>query len=361
MKVKVIAVLIAIVLIAGTLTGCGAKNDYIATVNGEQIPIGYYTVYELFTKVQYENYYGDGFAEFMAAANESDPSKTNGDLLNDTCKTSFEQLYLLKQKVAELGLEIDALTQVTFADEYSYFKSLFNTEADFKMFLKKAGMTEEEFYQIYLEKTCYQDLIYNYYLDPDVGLAKYTDDDIHEFFLSLTDYAAKNILFAYATTDADGNALDASTVEQYRQQAKTEAEDALAKIKSGELDFDDAVNELSDDSSLALYPDGYGFKEGDGTLPEVFTTACKELNIGEYAIYESDYGFHIIKRLDLEDFYEAQKDTYELAYTTQYMTNLMTEWANAVDFQYNESALNKYNIVSSKRTNITLTADAFSS
>ncbi len=339
MKTRIWASLLALCLLIGTLAGCGSKESIIATQGGVEIPIGYYTTQQMLMRVQLENYYGDKYEEYLASPSEADPSKTNAQALNETYQRAFEMLWLFKLKVEEFGLEMDEIRQAYFETEYEYFKYRFNSTADYRLFLKAANLTEEEHKQIYMESTYYADLIYAYYYDPDIGVEKFGDQEVKDYFNAMVDYSIKHILFAYGDDKAA---------------AKQEAEDVLAKIKSGELKFDDAMNEYSDDSDLASYPNGYGFVEYEEIFPTVFTDAAKELTEGEYGIYESEYGYHIILRINNDDYYQKMQSVYGQAYGTERLQAKYDAWLAELDFQYNEKALEAVDFTAKGRTNVNL-------
>ena len=120
--------------------------------------------------------------------------------------------------------------------------------------------------------------------------------------------------------------------------AKKTAEDALEKIKSG-ADFDSLMNELSEDPGLAQNPDGYTFGKGEMVAP--FEEAAFALKEGEVSgIVESDFGYHIIKRVplnisqsDIENkIKEMQNDIFE---------NQIEKWKSDMDVSIDEKALAK--------------------
>ena len=339
MKTRILSGLVALCLLLGTLAGCGKKETVIATQNGVEIPIGYYTTQQMLMRVQLENRYGDGYEDYLAAANESDPTKTNAQVLNETYQRAFEMLWMFKLKAEELDLKMDEVRAAYFEKEYEYFKYFFNSTADYRLFLKAANMTEEEHKQIYMESVYYSDLIYAHYYDPEVGIERIDETTLREYFDSLVDYSIKHILFAYGDDKAA---------------AKQEAEQVLNKIKAGEVKFDSAMKEHTDDSDIANYPDGYGFVENEEGFPAVFTTAAKELQVDEYALYESDLGYHIIKRISNDKYFEDMLEVYRQAYGTEQLQVKYEQWVDELEFTYNQAALEQFDFTAKGRTNVNL-------
>lgn len=80
------------------------------------------------------------------------------------------------------------------------------------------------------------------------------------------------------------------------------AENILERAKGGE-DFDTLMEKYTKDPGSDSNPDGYIFTDGE-MVPE-FEDCVKALGINKFAMCESAYGYHIIKRLPLD---EKQKD-----------------------------------------------------
>ena len=83
---------------------------------------------------------------------------------------------------------------------------------------------------------------------------------------------------------------------------KSFAENLLDRAKSGE-DFDAMTEKYTKDPGSAANPDGYIFT--DGEMVTEFEDCVKSLDVNKFGMCESDYGYHIIKRLPLD---EKQKD-----------------------------------------------------
>ena len=80
-------------------------------------------------------------------------------------------------------------------------------------------------------------------------------------------------------------------------QRKIKADEVLKRAKSGE-DFDTLVQTLSEDPGSHSQPDGYVFVSGE-MVPE-FENCVRSLGMNEIGFAETSYGYHIIKRLELD-------------------------------------------------------------
>ena len=103
---------------------------------------------------------------------------------------------------------------------------------------------------------------------------------------------AKHILLA--TVDLNTRQpYDEETVAQQR----AKAEDLLAQLRADPSRFDELMNENSEDSGLATNPDGYLFTADE--MVTAFEDATRALEYDQISeLVESEYGYHIILRLD---------------------------------------------------------------
>ncbi|MDO5139550.1 MAG: peptidylprolyl isomerase [Oscillospiraceae bacterium] len=89
--------------------------------------------------------------------------------------------------------------------------------------------------------------------------------------------------------------LSKETPEE-NEQILAKMNEILERIQNGE-DFDELMNEYSEDTGLATNPNGYTFMPGE--MVDEFYDATASLKVGEVSgIVPSSYGYHIIKRID---------------------------------------------------------------
>lgn len=92
------------------------------------------------------------------------------------------------------------------------------------------------------------------------------------------------------------------------------AKDVKARIDAGE-DFDALLEEFNTDPGMASSPDGYIVGEGANFVEPFLTAALALENDGDISEpVESEYGWHIVKRLGIQESrlipFEEVKDTY---------------------------------------------------
>ena len=125
---------------------------------------------------------------------------------------------------------------------------------------------------------------------------------------------------------------------------KEKAEEILGKINSGELSFEQAIEEHNEDPGQP--EEGYPVTEDSTTYMEAFTAGAMELEAtGQVSgLVGTDYGYHIIEYFkDVEagavDFESVKDEIYESLLSMiqdEQWNAIVDEWTNAADIVYTE-------------------------
>jgi hypothetical protein len=105
----------------------------------------------------------------------------------------------------------------------------------------------------------------------------------------------KHILISWSElADAFGGHLDPRAAKRTKADAEAEVRALLKQLKDG-ADFDSVMKANSEDTGSAA--SGHAFTvTPDAQLVIEFRQLSLRLNVGEYGVVQSDFGFHIIKR-----------------------------------------------------------------
>ena len=268
----------------------------VLTVDGDEVNWGEFFYWLIYCYTSY--------AASMGAVSDFDTpyiydnSMTIGSMLKDAAKSYCVQYHALEVNAAKEGVEL------TEEDEEALQALL---ESDIKDIVGEDG-TEEELFatldEIYVSRELYDFMnraaaLYSRAYTTLYGGAgeKLTEQEVMDKAQEYGYMTAKHILIL--TTDSEGEALD----EAAKAGKLAEAQDVYDQLKdkSGEeleTAFDTLMQEKSEDTGLASFPDGYCFTTGE--MVEEFETATAALEPGQLSeIVESDFGYHIILRLPL--------------------------------------------------------------
>ncbi len=228
----------------------------------------------------------------------------------------------------ELGLKLDRDTAWNYKSTMNKTKTELQKQGmDFDSWLSSMGM-DEEFYNNIFAQGYYLEALDEYYFG--VGGEKApSEDELRAEFDKY--YKAKHILIR--NTDDEGNELTGDALAE-KQQLAQELQD---RINAGE-DFDELMNEYSEDTGLMFSPEGYLFQD-DGTYVEGFVNGVKALQPGETSkeLVESEFGWHIIQRVPLTDEdYQSMRPDLVYALTGESIDDLLNTWMEEAQIEYPE-------------------------
>ena len=257
-KMKIAAVFAAAAI---ALSGCGAAGNSVVTVGNNKVSGGDLDFYitELTGRgASFDEYKSKAAADIESQLLMNEVGKSWGFTLTDDEKDSVNSsLIRIRQQMGG--------------------------KKEFDEKVKKYG-TSEEFVKKLIEST-----IYTKKYQAAVDLPQVTTDQMKEYFKK-NFYRAKHVLIT--TKDMTTGA------EKDKNAAKTTAEDILKRAQAGE-NFDSLIENFGEDPGMATNPDGYVFTTGE--MVSQFEEKTDELKPGEIGMCETDYGYHVILRLALDE------------------------------------------------------------
>ena len=289
---KIIAVLSTVALLACSFTGCIVNTNPAVRVNETDLTrdeYGYYVYIQMSQSIQEAGVnVNDSEAIKTYLEGETD-GKKNIDIVREKAAEEGAKLLVQYNKAVEMGIELTEEDKTQLAADIDSMKQQSGGEQAYVSQLASLGTTPEAFESLYEKNKLVTKLGEKLIEDGTMAVSdQEVEDYIRENYIK-----AAHILFM--TQDQQtGESFDEAVIQQKRQQA----EDTLARINNGE-DFMALMNELSEDTGLATYPDGYEFTKGQ-MVPqfEEAAFALEENSVSD--IVETSYGYHIIKRLPFE-------------------------------------------------------------
>lgn len=166
-------------------------------------------------------------------------------------------------------------------------------EEGFKQALIQSNMTEND-----LRETIALDYRRNLAVN-DYVKDQITDDEINEYYKNEIrgDIKASHILIKPDTTSSSTDEEIAAAEEE----ALNKAKDIITRLNNGES-FEDLAKELSDDDGSKEDGGNLGYFS-KGSMVDEFEDAVVALEVGKYTTepVKSDYGYHIILKVDQKD------------------------------------------------------------
>lgn len=301
-----------------TLAGID-KDTVLFTVNGQDVTAEYYLYW-----LSYDCYYWDYMNYYYYGANldfteSASDDQTVAEYLRDDAKNFTVYYLMIEQQAAANNCGLTDAQRADWAQQKADYIEEYGQEA-FDLLMSQWGVTTEVFDTLNTYSYLYENL-------QDVLIGEPSAEDLATYIEENEIYAAKHILILTAVEDEEGAVTlstggaitneDGSeytgTADEYNADALARIQDIAAQLSSSdnalEL-FDELMNEHSEDSGLASYPDGYTYTTG--TMVTGFEDGVKELEYNEIGtIVESDYGYHIILRLEPDvsaDYADAKLD-----------------------------------------------------
>ena len=298
-------------------SGYKLTGGVAATINGTNLTEDTVTKQIMSMRTSYGYTKDKDWAQYLVD-NDLTPKKYRKQLID-----SYAQQILLQQAQKENGVTVsDKEVEKAWKDAC---KSAGGAKT-FKKTLKTYGYTEDTYKDSLKESLAQQKL-----KDAVAPTSKPKDSEIVDYINeNLSNYndarRSSNILIKVASDASDED----------KAAAKAKAQECLDKINSGELSFEDAVKQYSDDT-------GSKDKKGDvgwdklTTFVDSYQAALEGLNKGDVSdVVESTYGYHIIKCTDyfhvdsqVDDIKQVPKDIKKYVSNvvkTQTASTAYSEW-----------------------------------
>ncbi len=175
---------------------------------------------------------------------------------------------------------------------------------EYETLLAQAGLTDELLVRLttadVLSERVYQEL-----LGKEGAMLRPTDEELKN--TALTDYVRVHHVLVNYDHFSGLEGYENATEEELKQAALDLANELLEKINNGE-DLYAISQEYGDDPGMENNVNGYYFTYGK--MVEPFEKASFALEVGGVSgLVETDYGYHIIQRLEQADYIEANWET----------------------------------------------------
>ncbi len=337
---RAVSAIVIGVMSASLLVGCGnngaggsgngssvAKEGAAVTMDQGSISMGEARLYSYVMRSTYESYYGADIWDM-----EVEEGKTFGDSLKEMITPQLIQLIILSSQAEDYGVSLSEEDNTAVEDYVTNFKTNVGEEV-----MAQEGITEDDIRSV-IQKSTLSGKVYEAMCEKEN--VELTDEEKAD----ATCIKVQHVLISTSDTtktDEEGNTVDMTDEEKtaYKEEQKALAEEVLQKAQNGE-DFQALADEYSAENAgfeFSFDKDGYD-PVNQTTLVEPFYKASWELGEGEISgLVESDYGYHIIKCVSLND-EEATQAAITKAQETKKTTSVDEKLMTLMDeAKYTES------------------------
>jgi len=306
---KILTVIISLFL----LTSCGA--EYVAKIGSIKMTTGEYEFYLDSIKTQMQ---GTELKTDTDWENQEIEGKKAIDVAKERAMDIGIKNALYIEAGKAHGMTLGVEEKMTIDRMKSQIMNGYGSGEEYNKYLEENNITDK-FMNMMLESSAYQNKIYTMISEEtpvnEEEMIAYYEENREE--LETRYRKAKHILIL-STEPQTGIPL----VKSEQEKAERHAESILKRVRDGE-DFDALMHEFSQDPGLSESPEGYVFTSGE-MVPE-FEACVDSVGYGEISYCESDYGYHIVKRLPVS--FEDIKESVEKEIYEKKVDDLIYAWA----------------------------------
>ena len=321
MKKRAVILLLAGLLAAGSLTGCGSleDSDVVATVNDTDITAGVANFLARYTQAQYETYYAGYMGDDMWSG-EGEDGETYQDTVKDSILESLENMYLMEEHMDEYEVSLSDEEKNAIKEAASEFDSANGLSEKEKV----SGSTDnvERVLELLTIQKKVQDAI-------EAGADTEVSDE------EAAQKSMQYVVFPFTTTDEEGNSVDLTDEE--KAELKTTAE-SFAAGAAGAADFAAYAAQQGQTSQDATF-------DGETTtLPTQLVEAADALGEGETTgLVEGDNGYYVARVTSLLDreATDAKKQEIVSQRQQELLDDTIDGWREDADIEVHEKVWDK--------------------
>lgn len=321
MKKRAVILLLAGLLAAGSLTGCGSleDSDVVATVNDTDITAGVANFLARYTQAQYETYYAGYMGDDMWSG-EGEDGETYQDTVKDSILESLENMYLMEQHMDEYEVSLSDEEKNAIKEAASEFDSANGLSEKEKV----SGSTDnvERVLELLTIQKKVQDAI-------EAGADTEVSDE------EAAQKSMQYVVFPFTSTDEEGNSVDLTDEEKEELKATAES---FAAGAAGAADFAAYAAQQGQTSQDATF-------DGETTtLPTQLVEAADALGEGETTgLVEGDNGYYVARVTSLLDreATDAKKQEIVSQRQQELLDDTIDGWREDADIEVHEKVWDK--------------------
>lgn len=232
----------------------------------------------------------------------------------------------------EYGITLDDEDKAQIEEFIQKQRDVYDSDEAYQADLEFAGFSEDLMRRLFA-KTVLADKVYSELYAGESPRLIGNDDEIKEDI-------KENYVRVYHVLIAKDHfsgleGYEEATEDELAQAAKELAEKTLTEIQTGEAKVYDLAQSLGDDPGMTDNVAGYLFTYG--TMVEPFEKASFALEVGDVSgLVETDYGWHIITRLEQENYVNDNFETVKQNYIDDKYNAHLYKVFNEAEITYSE-------------------------
>lgn len=340
---KILAAGVAAMMLL-SMTAC-SDTTWVFDYNGTKIPSGLYIAYTMNAYASVSSQ--EGYDSSKDIMKQTIDGKTAKDWIEAEAKSYCGQFIAVQNKFEELGLELTEDDQSSIDNTVSSYWPLIGATYE-------ANGVSQSTYRKIIENGTKKTKIFDKYYDAKNGIEPVSDESLEVQFKD--NYAMVNSVSISLKTGSDLSDEDKAENEKRKELA----EEYLKEINEGKATFgeieDRSMHEIAgtehdpDDKDDVISKDEEerSYVKKDSTSPsEKVVKAIFELQAGGDAkLIADDSAYYIVKRYDVTEDgknFEEMRSTVLHNLKDSAFSDLIKEWADALNPGVNSAAVRKYN------------------
>lgn len=338
---RILALVLAVMLLSISFTGCGEDTTYVAEVGGEKLPVGIYIFAMLDSFAAAINNLSQSGVELTDVKDvlkqQIDGEDASQWIINETVKV-VRQYIAIGKKFNEMGLSLtdDQNAQIAVSVDETWTN---NGE-----YLEKNGISKDSVKRVIETSMMMTTLFDKFYAEG--GSEAVSNDDLLKYF---DENYAKVSYFGIYTADMNDEqkATAKANYEGYIQKLNEGANfaEVLAEAQKSQLTGEELENFEAD---LTITEEDYAdvVKKGDTTYyVEEFLNAVFEADFDTWFFADVEPAYFVIKKFDVSNNPEVfEKYKAEILQTLKQpeFEEKVETWADEYNVALNEAVINKY-------------------
>jgi len=296
------------------------KDDTIMTINDYKVSEKMYSYFFENMKYQFDNgtegYWTEDKAEQF-------------DYLKESATNLVKRYYVPQIMADQLGIKLEDEDYTSIDETINDSIVQSGGQEGFNKALEDMHI-DYDTYKFIISMQILDQKVYEYYYGEN-GIEKADKDKIFEYIN--TNYVlVKHILIKLPDETTDTTTEEDTTVVKTKEDALTKAQMVLDKVNAGE-DFDTLISEYNDDPGMDSYPEGYFFTKNQ--MAEEFEQKAFEMQAGTTSdIVETKYGYHILKKYDLTDYYSNNTSELDEIYYSYLFGEKVTAFSEGLTVNF---------------------------